>query len=270
MPRLSREQAKRQDRLAWIRSLPDNDEAPVKASSYVWHVDEFAKAHPEIKQGILACRVSKREQDAHGSLRRQARGLRKLYRDNFDITIVETFKEVGSGSGPLEERTTLIEAIKIAGKLRIPLYIGCVSRLLRNENWKSIDPDWQPTQEQWEELNTLLKQHNVKHVVSYNSPDATPPEDQGFLSLLNRVLLGKQHSGRKRRKYPGYRKDQKAKSIDTVKRMTMEGTGCRRIAKAVERLTGFPVNRKTVLEWVRELDGFPLSGMRHIPASSNA
>src|SRR5262249_40859082 len=128
---------------------------------------------------VLYCRVSSRGQD----VRCQLRGARQHILQR-GVRVLAAFGGVESGKRITEdERPILMQAIRAARSLHVPLVIVCSSRLVRNSGYDPHRcPDLMPDTNEFE---TILKLAEGVQVVTLHDPDSDPPGDESFLRQLN-------------------------------------------------------------------------------------
>lgn len=244
---------KRQEKLEAIRAMADDPgERPAKASKYVWHVDDYVEEYGP-SDVVLLVRVSSREQSKEGNLKWQKISAKEAL-TKIGMNVIKCYREVGSGSNPLNERKVLKRAMKKAGWLGIPLVVPCLSRLVRHLLWKTIDTVWKPTVNQMKEIARMAKRYGIPAIISMFDPDASSERERGFLSKLSRTTQGTLRIARPRKTYVGYKKEVKDTYLGLVLTMHESGISCKRIANHITEKSGHPITKMTIFRWVSAYD----------------
>lgn len=212
---------------------------PVKASKYLYHLDEFHRRHPDMV-AVIYCRVSARSQDHRENLQNQESVLRQQHKTR-GIPLVGCYLEVGSGSILDEKREGLRKAIQ-AAKQHVNAVIVTTStdRFLRNRCFTTDRLDTMPNEEEFEELN---RRADSVPLATYLHPDMPPKEVRGYQSKWGQRTKGNK-GGPPLKKSPGYKKRRRLRNLPRVLRLQKGGKNPSQIAVR----TG--IARSTVCDWI--------------------
>lgn len=247
----SRRKKERKDQFREEIQIQEKEESSkIRPSDFICFVGDLPDLKTEV---LLFVRVSSKNQEHNGNLKRQENAILKMIPEN--AKVVKTLKHQGSAK-PEKIKDKLEEVMEHAKNKNVKNVVAITtSRFIRNAEHDATDPEKRnvmPNEDELKWLKNMAERYGV-NLVTLADPDLSPMEDASFISNAIKRNEGKEKTGRPKKQESGYKIKQKEEWFAEVCRLHYQNRwSTRRIASHVTKESGIKISHETINQWIKE------------------